>query len=72
MFSVLSVQCIDACMRVCVCVCVCIVQRTLSGHKNIVSYIDSNVSKLNADVYEVLLLMQYCQGIVKLIAVDSL
>jgi len=39
-------------------------QRCLSGHKNIVSYVDSNVSKLNSDVYEVLLLMQYCQGLI--------
>lgn len=37
-------------------------QSSLSGHKNIVPYIDSNITKDNTGVYEVLILMEYCRG----------
>lgn len=44
------------------CVCVC-VQRDLSGHKNIVGYVDSCVTAVGGgDVWEVLILMDVCKG----------
>ena len=49
---------------VCVCVCVCaLVQRDLVGHKNIVGFLDSSISAVGAgDVWEVLILMDFCRG----------
>ncbi|XP_048472134.1 AP2-associated protein kinase 1-like [Rhincodon typus] len=39
------------------------VMKDLSGHKNIVNYLDSSVTSINAsDVWEVLILMEYCRG----------
>lgn len=37
-------------------------QKTLSGHKNIIRYVDSSISMAPNKVYEVMLLMQYCRG----------
>ncbi|CAH1794694.1 unnamed protein product [Owenia fusiformis] len=37
---------------------------SLSGHKNIIKYVDHSITKQNNGVYEVLLLMQYCRGTV--------
>ena len=37
-------------------------QKDLSGHKNIIRYIDSSISVTSHKVYEVLILMQYCKG----------
>ncbi|XP_038638812.1 AP2-associated protein kinase 1-like isoform X5 [Scyliorhinus canicula] len=39
------------------------IMKDLSGHKNIVNYLDSSVTSINAsDVWEVLILMEYCRG----------
>ncbi|XP_072439241.1 AP2-associated protein kinase 1-like isoform X3 [Chiloscyllium punctatum] len=39
------------------------IMKDLSGHKNIVNYLDSSVTLINAsDVWEVLILMEYCRG----------
>ncbi|XP_048419409.2 AP2-associated protein kinase 1-like isoform X2 [Stegostoma tigrinum] len=39
------------------------IMKDLSGHKNIVNYLDSSVTSVNAsDVWEVLILMEYCRG----------
>ncbi|XP_078055775.1 AP2-associated protein kinase 1-like isoform X3 [Mustelus asterias] len=39
------------------------IMKNLSGHKNIVNYLDSSVTSINAsDVWEVLILMEYCRG----------
>lgn len=35
---------------------------SLSGHKNIIGYVDSSISHVRDGVYEVLLLMHYCRG----------
>ncbi|XP_061196230.1 uncharacterized protein LOC133204499 [Saccostrea echinata] len=37
------------------------IAKTLSGHKNIISYVDSSISMAPNKVYEVMLLMQYCR-----------
>uniref|UniRef100_A0A8C0DQJ1 AP2-associated protein kinase 1 n=1 Tax=Balaenoptera musculus TaxID=9771 RepID=A0A8C0DQJ1_BALMU len=38
-------------------------QRDLSGHKNIVGYIDSSINNVSSgDVWEVLILMDFCRG----------
>lgn len=37
-------------------------QKELSGHKNIVSYLDCAVNLLSDNVWEVLILMEYCRG----------
>lgn len=34
----------------------------LAGHKNIIGYVDSNISSQQGEVYEVLLLMPYCKN----------
>ncbi|XP_018320523.1 AP2-associated protein kinase 1 [Agrilus planipennis] len=34
----------------------------LSGHKNIIGYVDSSITEMGGGVYEVLLLMPYCQN----------
>lgn len=40
-----------------------IFQRDLSGHKNIVGYIDSSINSVSSgDVWEVLILMDFCRG----------
>lgn len=47
---------------VCVCAHAC-TQRDLSGHKNIVGYVDSSVTAVGGgDVWEVLILMDVCKG----------
>ncbi|XP_053574191.1 AP2-associated protein kinase 1 isoform X4 [Bombina bombina] len=39
------------------------IMRDLSGHKNIVGYIDSSINSMSGgDVWEVLILMDYCRG----------
>ncbi|XP_051897607.1 AP2-associated protein kinase 1-like [Pristis pectinata] len=39
------------------------IMKDLSGHKNIVNYLDSSVTSMNvSDVWEVLILMEYCRG----------
>lgn len=37
-------------------------QKELSGHKNIVSYLDSIINTVGDSVWEVLILMEYCKG----------
>lgn len=37
-------------------------QKELSGHKNIVSYLDSTINTVGDSVWEVLILMEYCKG----------
>lgn len=37
-------------------------QKELSGHKNIVSYLDCAVNCVSDNVWEVLILMEYCRG----------
>ena len=37
-------------------------QKELSGHKNIVGYLDSSISAVSDSVWEVLILMEYCKG----------
>lgn len=37
-------------------------QKELSGHKNIVSYLDCTVNSISDNVWEVLILMEYCRG----------
>lgn len=37
-------------------------QKELSGHKNIVSYLDCAVNPISDNVWEVLILMEYCRG----------
>jgi hypothetical protein len=36
-------------------------QSNLSGHKNIIGYVDSSLTHTGNGVYEVLLLMPYCR-----------
>lgn len=36
-------------------------QSNLSGHKNIIGYVDASLTPTGGGVYEVLLLMPYCQ-----------
>jgi len=38
------------------------VQSSLSGHKNIIRYIDSSITTSSIGIHEVLLLMQYYKG----------
>ncbi|RMC13629.1 hypothetical protein DUI87_08706 [Hirundo rustica rustica] len=38
------------------------IMKELSGHKNIVSYLDCAVNSLSANVWEVLILMEYCRA----------
>ncbi|XP_009947278.1 PREDICTED: AP2-associated protein kinase 1-like, partial [Leptosomus discolor] len=39
------------------------IMRDLSGHKNIVGYIDSSINSVSSgDVWEVLILMDFCRG----------
>lgn len=39
------------------------VQKDLVGHKNIVGYLDSSITAMGSrDVWEVLILMDYCKG----------
>lgn len=39
------------------------IMRDLSGHKNIVGYIDSSINNVSSgDVWEVLILMDFCRG----------
>ncbi|KAL3875356.1 hypothetical protein ACJMK2_033313 [Sinanodonta woodiana] len=40
------------------------IARTLSGHKNIIHFVESSISIAPNGVYEVLILMQYCKGTV--------
>jgi len=40
--------------------CLCF-QSNLSGHKNIIGYVDSSLTHAGNGVYEVLLLMPYCR-----------
>lgn len=37
-------------------------QSNLNGHKNIIGYVDSNVTHLGGGVHELLLLMPYCKS----------
>lgn len=38
-------------------------QKDLVGHKNIVGYLDSSITAMGSrDVWEVLILMDYCKG----------
>lgn len=37
-------------------------QKELSGHKNIVRYLDSTTNAVGDSVWEVLILMEYCKG----------
>lgn len=37
-------------------------QKELSGHKNIVNYLDSTINVVSDSVWEVLILMEYCKG----------
>lgn len=37
-------------------------QKELSGHKNIVGYLDCAVNSVSDNVWEVLILMEYCRG----------
>ena len=37
-------------------------QKELSGHKNIVGYLDSSINAVSDSVWEVLILMEYCKG----------
>lgn len=39
-----------------------LLQKELSGHKNIVSYLDCTVNSISDNVWEVLILMEYCRG----------
>lgn len=39
-----------------------LLQKELSGHKNIVGYLDSTISAVSDSVWEVLILMEYCKG----------
>ncbi|XP_072138639.1 AP2-associated protein kinase 1-like isoform X3 [Mobula birostris] len=39
------------------------IMKDLCGHKNIVNYLDSSITSMNvSDVWEVLILMEYCRG----------
>ncbi|XP_029634037.1 BMP-2-inducible protein kinase isoform X2 [Octopus sinensis] len=38
------------------------IAKTLSGHKNIIKYVDSSITVTPNKVYEVLILLQYCKG----------
>lgn len=38
------------------------IQKELSGHKNIVGYLDSTINAVSDSVWEVLILMEYCKG----------
>lgn len=38
-------------------------QKELSGHKNIVGYLDSAINTVSDSVWEVLILMEYCKGL---------
>lgn len=38
------------------------IAKTLSGHKNIIKYVESSVTVTPNKVYEVLILLQYCRG----------
>lgn len=43
--------------------CVFVLQKDLVGHKNIVGYLDSSITAMGSrDVWEVLILMDYCKG----------
>ena len=45
------------------CICVPFLQKDLVGHKNIVAYLDSNITAMGGrEVWEVLILMDYCKG----------
>jgi len=46
-------------------------QKELSGHKNIVSYLDCAVNCISDNVWEVLILMEYCRGKRQLLAFQS-
>lgn len=37
-------------------------QKELSGHKNIVGYLDCAINSVIDNVWEVLILMEYCRG----------
>lgn len=37
-------------------------QKELSGHKNIVGYLDCAINSVSDNVWEVLILMEYCRG----------
>lgn len=39
-----------------------VMQKELSGHKNIVNYLDSTINVVSDSVWEVLILMEYCKG----------
>ena len=41
--------------------CFSLLQSNLSGHKNIIGYVDSSITHTGNGVYEVLLLMPYCK-----------
>ncbi|KAK7830954.1 hypothetical protein U0070_018498 [Myodes glareolus] len=38
------------------------IMKELSGHKNIVGYLDCAVNSISDNVWEVLILMEYCRG----------
>lgn len=37
-------------------------QSNLSGHKNIIGYVDSSITHIGGGVHELLLLMPYCKS----------
>lgn len=47
-------------------------QKELSGHKNIVNYLDSTINVVSDSVWEVLILMEYCKGKARLKLTQSL
>ena len=50
------------CVHALECVSV-VLQKDLVGHKNIVGYLDSSITAMGSrDVWEVLILMDYCKG----------
>ena len=41
-------------------------QKLLSGHKNAITYLGCTINQINPDIYEALILMEYCRGKLKL------
>ncbi|XP_070295353.1 LOW QUALITY PROTEIN: BMP-2-inducible protein kinase-like [Salvelinus sp. IW2-2015] len=44
------------------CLCSSSLQKELSGHRNIVNYLDSTINSVGDSVWEVLILMEYCKA----------
>ncbi|CDR18925.1 unnamed protein product, partial [Oncorhynchus mykiss] len=44
------------------CLCSSPLQKELSGHRNIVNYLDSTINSVGDSVWEVLILMEYCKA----------